>query len=64
MDSRLFANLQNAIEIWRIDNAESSEWMNANAWWPDDLEELMARAAAAVFDANISGQHFAEEQND
>ena len=62
MNSKLFAKLEDMISDWGKYNAEMPEYERPDVLWPEDLAENMARAAAAVFEANRSGQDFAAQQ--
>ena len=60
MKSNLFASLVKVIEDWSNKEAESADWPDTY-WYPGEAED-MAMAASLVFDANVKGQKFAEEQ--
>jgi hypothetical protein len=62
MDAQLFARLERAIDEWGDSVSETPESEALDVWWPDDLSHHMALAAAAVFDANTSGQKYVEAQ--
>lgn len=57
MKDGLPGSLENAIDEWANAKVTGDE-LPGGAYWPDMLVENMARAAAAVFDANIDGQVF------
>lgn len=61
MNTALLASLEQAIDKWLQERAEQSE-LSTEVYWSDLLPVLMARAAAAAFDASENGQRFAHEQ--
>ena len=65
MNNALLAALEEKIEEWTNEECESDRWFSGGIfYWPEDQVANMARAAAAVFDANKSGQAFYEQEND
>lgn len=61
MDTGLLAQLEVHINGWINKNCESPHW--PDTYIPETLVIQMARAAAAVFDANDEGQTFAKLDN-
>lgn len=62
MKRMLLASLEKTIEDWMDKECESDDWFYVSSFYvPDDLASLMTNAAAAVFDANVSGQKWAKE---
>jgi hypothetical protein len=57
-----FSHLHIAMQKFLDQNATSRASTRADCWVYEDLAEDMAKAAAAVFDANAKGQVFAEAQ--
>ena len=62
MKAELLATLEEAIAAWADKQHEEGGKMPTDVFYPEDLYENMAKAAAITFDANRSGQLFAEGQ--
>jgi len=62
MKAELLGSLEKAIDKWGEEECYD-DGLPEDAYWPDHLIENMARAAAAVFDANIDGQVFAKNED-
>lgn len=60
MDSRLFVELEGAIQKWMDKAFEADRWPNTYAY--EDQVGDMAKAAALVFDASVKGQKFMERE--
>ncbi len=60
MRPKMFANLHETLEAWLEDMAEENEL--PAVVYPENLAELMARAAAAVFDAAVAAAVVREEE--
>lgn len=52
MNTRLLAELEKVIREWSDSHCEEDDW--PNLFWTDDTVSLMAKAAACVFDAQVS----------
>ncbi len=64
MKAKLFSSLEEVIDQWAQSQSEETTWFSEGTfYWPGDLAENMAVAAAAVFDANVSGQLFQTESD-
>ena len=62
MKAGLLGSLEIAIEEW-AERECYDDGLPEAVYWPDALTQNMARAAAAVFDANINGQVFARKED-
>ena len=56
----MFVSLLKVIEDWTAEACETPEWIKDNMWWPEHGEMNMAKAAATVYDANVSASKRAE----
>ena len=59
MKTKQLHELERAITKWMEKECDDSDWPDVYA--PDGLISNMAKAAAAVFDANAEGQIFAKD---
>ena len=57
MNAELRASLERALDKWGADEIYD-DGLPEEAYWPNHLIENMARAAEAVFDANIDAHVF------
>ena len=60
MNTKLLADLEQAISDWVERNCEQDEW--PDRYFYQDQHVDMAGAAARVFDASCKGQEFAENE--
>ncbi len=61
MESHLFVSLEDAINKWMNDHCEDNEWPDAYIY--DNQTKDMAQAAALVFDSNVKGQKYLEDNS-
>ena len=59
MNTRLLAELENAIQAWMNENCGEDDWPNAYVY--DGQAVDMAKAASLVFDASVRGQTCAKD---
>lgn len=62
MSTRLLATLEKVIDDWAEEQCSEDDW--PDAYWYEELYEDMAKAAFAVFEANVKGQKYATEEGD
>ena len=61
MNTSQLASLEDDLQRWLEDQAENDK-LPTDVFYPDKLNVLMAKAAAAVFDASRTGQEYSKEQ--
>ena len=61
MDSHLFVSLEDVVEKWMNDHCQDDEWPSFYVY--ENQSKDMAKAAELVFDANVKGQEYLENNS-